>query len=164
MGFDSRWLLRFNRSPTLTDTTWYDYLKGDVKQDRLDFTSTMGATLRPFGELSPFAGSTVTWQIGMRLVQLRWDEDPDYPAVEPLPRFETRTLDFTEDTVSTHTLQATVPVRASGATGTFTLAAVLPPLDGNLTARLDASAWILKAQGAGRRHAGIGGIGRPSRW
>ncbi len=156
LGFDSRWLLRFNRSASLPDLTWFNYLRGDAKQDRLDFTSTIGAAMRPFGELSAFAGSTVTWQLGVRLAQLRWDEDVDYPEFEPLPRFETRTLDLTKDTVSAHSLQATVPFRASGATGTFTLAAKLPVLtppwpdttvtDSTLTARLDASAWILKAR------------------
>ncbi|MCX7030006.1 MAG: hypothetical protein NTU62_07780, partial [Spirochaetes bacterium] len=157
LGFDSLWRLRFNPAPKLLlppfPTAWDTLVKSDVQQDRLDFTSVLGATLRPFGAISPFAGSTVTWLLGMRLVQMRWDGVSD-----PLsPLFKTTTVDLTKkDMVSAHSLQATVPFRASGANGTFMLASVLPPLDGTLTTRLDASAWILKGrvQAGGTQSAG----------
>ena len=152
LGFDSLWRLRFNRSASLSDPEWEALLLRDVQQDRLDFTSSLGATAAPLrcacrrSRARPWPG-----RLGVRLVQLRWD------GVDELdPQFETRALDLTEDTVSEHSLKATVPFRAPGVTGSFSLDAVLPPLDGALTARLDAAAWILKGrlQAGGTRSGG----------
>ncbi len=151
LGFDSLWRLRFNPSAVLTPAEWTALVLRDVQQDRLDFTTALGATLRPFGEFSPFAGSTASWRIGMRLVQVR------FAGGDPLdPQFASRTIDLTKDTVSEHSLAATIPFKASGVSAALALSAVLPPLDGYLTARLDASAWIFDArlQAGARESAG----------
>ena len=59
--------------------------------------------------------------------------------------------------MSEHSLLATVPFALPAVTGTMSLNAVLPPLDGSLTARLDAAAWILKGrvQAGARQTAGV---------
>jgi hypothetical protein len=144
LGFDTLWRLRFNQSASIPAATWEDYVESDLLQDRFDVTSTLGVTLRPFAEFSPLSGSTMSWQLGMRLLQVRWDKDP-FTILDP--RFVTTTISpANADMVSTNTLQATVPFRARSASGTFSLSAVLPPLDGALTGRFDASAGIWKAQ------------------
>jgi len=154
LGFDSLWRLRFNRSSSLTADEWKALVESDVRQDRFDVTSTLGVTLRPFDAYSVLAGTTIAWQLGMRLVQVRFLQftggDPE------LPEFETRTLSpANADMVSAHTLQATVPFRAPGATASFTLSAVVPPVDGAVTARLDATAGFMKARlQAGGNRAG----------
>ncbi len=141
LGLDSLWRLRFNPSPTLTPAAWEALVLQDVQQDRLDFTSAIALTARPFPEASAFGGSTLGWRLGLRLMQLR------FAGGDPLdPRFEPRMLDLTKDTVSEHAILATVPFALPWASGSTTLNAVLPPLDGSLTARLDAAAWVLKAR------------------
>lgn len=141
LGFDSLWRLRFARSPTLSDTEWTALVQRDVQQDRLDFTSSLGATLRPFEPTSALAGSTLSWRLGMRLVQVR------FAGGDPLdPQFAARTLDFTKETTSEHSLAAAIPFRTQGFSESLTLSAVLPPMAGSLAARLDASAWILTAR------------------
>lgn len=141
LGFDSLWRLRFNPSPALTPAEWQTLLLRDVQQDRLDFTSAFAATARPFPEPSPFAGSTLGWRLGLRLAQVR------FAGGDPLdPLFVTRTIDFTKDTVSEHAASATLPFALPPVSGALALNAVLPPLDGSFSARLDAAAWILKAR------------------
>ncbi len=152
VGFDSLWRLRFDPAAGIDGTSeWLTLLQRDLQQDRLDFTSTLAATGRPFPDTSVFAGSTLSWRLGLRLLQLRWD-GMDVLA----PAFGTRTLDLTKDTVSEHSLLATIPFALPPVSVSMTLSAVLPPIDGSLTARLDAAAWMfgVRVQAGAKEVAG----------
>lgn len=145
VGLDSLWRLRFNPAADLDGTPeWLTLLQRDLQQDRLDFTSTLAATARPFPDASAFRGSTLSWRLGLRLFQLRWDKD----LLTILdPRFETTTVALSNPaTVSEHSLLATAPFALPPVSGTLSMNAVLPPLDGSLTARFDAAAWFFTAR------------------
>ena len=132
-------------------------LQRDVQQDRLDFTSTLGATLRPFGAAVAVRG--IVGDVAARdAARAAAVGRGGLPEVDPLPRFETRTPRLHRGHRERRT-PCRRPFRSArrASTGTFTLDAVLPPLDGSLTARLDASAWILKGRVQAGAHAGIGG-------
>jgi lipopolysaccharide assembly outer membrane protein LptD (OstA) len=138
LAVDGTYRVRYSPNPGAA----YQALRvSDLLQDQVSVRGILQTTVRPFYSFAPLAGSTLSYRINQRLLQVKLSgSDPDNPVVTALgPEWTTSSGSVTE-----HGVQASLALAALGQTQTLSLSAQLPPLLQSLTGRFDGAAWILK--------------------
>ncbi len=136
---DGTYRTRTNQSSSITDDQWEDLLNGDLMQDQLSIRGIFQNTLKPLAYVSSLSDSNIAYKFNTRLYQLTASgSDPDNPQMDSFgPSWD-------KDSISEHSLQGSLALKALGQTDTLTLTSQLPPLDPDLVGTLDVNVWISK--------------------
>jgi hypothetical protein len=145
LGADGTYRTRFSPSSSIDGTAvWLGLLSSDLQQDRLDISSALQTTVRPFPAVPELSASNLSWKLGLRMYQLR------YTGTGPYDKTFTGTgPSWSNDSVTEHSAQSTISFKNRFTTDSLAITALLPPLNPSLTARMDLAAGILKGRAQG---------------
>jgi hypothetical protein len=145
LSVDGLWRNHFNPSEgEIVSSDWENQLQSDLQQDQLSLRTALQAVVRPFPAAPALSTSNLQYNLGMLLYQVT-------PLLDPV------TANWTDKTVSQHTLQSSLVVSTPYTSDSLALTAQLPPLVPSLTGLLNLGAGFAKAkvQGGVSQPAGV---------
>jgi lipopolysaccharide assembly outer membrane protein LptD (OstA) len=141
LSTEGLWRSRFDPSPAeLESTEWESLLLSDLQRDNFTVRTTFQSAVRPFVGIAEFANTGLQYNLGVRLYRIAFTGTS---ITDPV--FQTTGPDWSNETVSAHSLQSTLAFSNAWTKDSLALSIQLPPLDATYTGRVDASAGIFTA-------------------
>ena len=127
------------RQSFASDTDWNNLVLSDQMYSQLNVKTTQGLDYRPFADDPVFGSTSLSYDVSWTL--LRYIRDLVSPLSDPL--YYVPPPEWTQDTVTQHSVQASLAWQAFDASNTLSLFAQLPPRPGSFTASLNFTIWLL---------------------
>jgi hypothetical protein len=125
-------------SPLLSESSKASYLKSDYQalQDKLSGSFSLSSN--PLQDFPLFSGSLASYRIDCILRNVSFQS---VDAATSLPVYQTTDLGWNKESVTGHSLSATLGLLPAGWAQSLTLSATLPPLSQSYSATLNLKAW-----------------------